>query len=64
MKEAPCKNCEKRGCGNYHDKCEAYKQYKEQQNAVSESKKKALMEEIPPRPYRHSKHSPIKCHKK
>lgn len=23
----PCKNCEKKGCGPYHDQCEAYQKY-------------------------------------
>lgn len=26
----PCKNCEKRGCGAYHDKCKPYQKYKEE----------------------------------
>ena len=24
---APCKNCEKKGCGSYHDKCKAYQNF-------------------------------------
>ena len=27
MFRAPCKSCEKCGCGAYHDKCEAYQEY-------------------------------------
>ena len=23
----PCKDCEKKGCGVYHDKCEEYQKY-------------------------------------
>lgn len=25
--ECPCKDCEKKGCGVYHDKCEKYLEY-------------------------------------
>jgi coenzyme F420-reducing hydrogenase beta subunit len=25
----PCKDCEKQGCGTYHDQCPEYKNYKE-----------------------------------
>lgn len=28
--EAPCKNCEKKGCGRYHAKCEVYQHFKEE----------------------------------
>lgn len=24
----PCKNCEKRGCGVYHDRCESYQNFR------------------------------------
>lgn len=27
MIESPCKNCEKRGCGAFHDKCEPYQKF-------------------------------------
>jgi hypothetical protein len=25
----PCKDCERKGCGAYHDECEQYKSFKE-----------------------------------
>lgn len=25
----PCKNCERKGCGAYHDECEEFQAYKE-----------------------------------
>lgn len=25
---SPCKTCENRGCGSYHDECEKYKEYR------------------------------------
>lgn len=28
MKVSPCKDCEKKGCGTYHDVCDKYQQYK------------------------------------
>lgn len=28
MKMAPCKDCPKKGCGSYHDKCSDYLEYK------------------------------------
>ena len=31
--DAPCKDCERKGCGAYHDKCEKFKQYKEEVKA-------------------------------
>ena len=32
---APCKNCENKGCGIYHDKCEKYQQYKKEYKAMN-----------------------------
>lgn len=28
--QPPCLNCERRGCGSYHDICPEYKQYKDE----------------------------------
>lgn len=36
MMNAPCKGCERAGCGSYHDQCEAFQNYKQ---AVSTYKK-------------------------
>lgn len=30
---APCVDCEMKGCGAYHDQCEKFKQYKEEVKA-------------------------------
>ena len=27
MKKAPCVDCERKGCGSYHDQCEKYREY-------------------------------------
>lgn len=27
---APCKNCERKGCGAYHDRCPIYLEWKEE----------------------------------
>ena len=34
MRNAPCLNCERRGCGIYHDECEKYKAFVEEQNIL------------------------------
>lgn len=31
MIECPCRECERRGCGAYHDKCDKYQRYNEAQ---------------------------------
>lgn len=28
--KTPCRNCEKQGCGTYHDKCEKYIKFKQE----------------------------------
>lgn len=33
-KVPPCIGCEKTGCGPYHDKCPAYREYKEAMKQV------------------------------
>lgn len=38
MKSAPCKDCEKRELG-CHSKCEKYKEYRKQHDALSELKR-------------------------
>lgn len=30
---SPCGTCEKKGCGAYHDKCEAYKAWRAEREA-------------------------------
>lgn len=30
MRRSPCLNCEKCGCGAYHDKCELYQEFKKE----------------------------------
>ena len=37
---APCMECERKGCGSYHDKCERYREYKEGKYKVFEKKRK------------------------
>ena len=41
---SPCKDCENKGCGSYHDKCEKYAGYKEQldRDREEEDKHKSL----------------------
>lgn len=44
MTKAPCVNCERKGCGAYHDQCELYLQFRAEQQAISEKKIKAKEE--------------------
>lgn len=32
--KAPCKTCPRRGCGAFHDECEAYKDYTAKQSEL------------------------------
>jgi hypothetical protein len=36
--ECPCRYCEKKGCGAYHDICEKYKEYREFRESISRQK--------------------------
>ena len=40
----PCMNCEKAGCGVYHDQCEPYQQYRKYHNDISKARAKARKE--------------------
>ena len=62
----PCMTCENKGCGAYHDQCEAYQKYHAKKVEDYRRKKKEAMMGFP---YRKSngetpKNSPVKCHKK
>lgn len=37
---APCKHCERKGCGADHDECEAYREYREKRERVYNRKSK------------------------
>lgn len=39
MIKVPCKDCEKKGCGVYHEKCPEYLRYKEELQKAKEMKK-------------------------
>lgn len=34
MIDAPCKDCERKGCGAYHDECPGYQEYKAQMDEI------------------------------
>ena len=42
MKQAPCKDCENRGCGLHHDECEKYSEYRKEREMVYENRKREL----------------------
>lgn len=35
----PCKDCEKKGCGKYHDLCLPYNKYKRWKSAVNQAER-------------------------
>ena len=43
MKGAPCKNCDRKGCGAYHDQCEKFLEYKREKEKLREWKRKEGM---------------------
>lgn len=36
----PCKDCPNKGCGSYHDKCQAYQDFVAERDKISENKVK------------------------
>ncbi len=44
MKRSPCADCENKGCGAYHDKCEAYQEYAAERHFVSKKKEENIDE--------------------
>ena len=46
MLEAPCKNCSKKGCGVYHDKCPEYQEYKKESKKLNEEKQERVKYEV------------------
>lgn len=46
MRPAPCKDCERKGCGSFHDECPLYLQWKkekaenDQKDLVKDRKKR------------------------
>lgn len=37
--KCPCINCENKGCGSYHDKCEPFQEYKKEIARTNQNKK-------------------------
>jgi hypothetical protein len=46
MLEAPCKDCPKKGCGVYHDKCPEYQEYKKESIRIKEEQQERTRFEI------------------
>lgn len=42
--DTPCKNCERKGCGAYHDHCDKYQEYRQQKDAIIKEKIKCVKE--------------------
>lgn len=41
MVVAPCKDCERKGCGEYHSQCEKYHEFQREIQRVSRMRKEA-----------------------
>ena len=37
IKDTPCKDCDRKGCGSYHDECEQFQEWKEGQRKRSDT---------------------------
>ena len=44
MKNAPCVNCSKKGCGSYHEQCELYLAFKQERQVAQRNKLKKAQE--------------------
>lgn len=63
---APCRDCEKSGCGIYHSECPAYLAYKREWDAAMEKRRKmnAFCRARREKKYRHIDSSILKTHKR
>lgn len=43
--QGPCVDCEKRGCGSYHDQCEIYQEFKKKLAEIAEKKRQLAANE-------------------
>ena len=52
MRRAPCIECEKKGCGAYHDKCKLYQEFKKelekeyQQSKAAKDQKNVIYDQV------------------
>jgi len=42
---APCRDCPKKGCGSYHDKCPEYIEYRKERDKIYEERKRVSINE-------------------
>ena len=42
MLKNPCKYCENKGCGVYHDECEAYQKFRDYRSKISDERAKSV----------------------
>lgn len=45
--KGPCKDCENKGCGSYHDRCEKYQEYKQKIEKAREKRELEYISRIP-----------------
>ena len=66
----PCRNCEYKGCGSYHDRCSVYLKFKEERKNMGERKHendgidRIIRENIGRMKRTKNGHKVIKSHKK
>lgn len=60
----PCKDCEKKGCGSYHDQCEKFKEYKEFMQNRKVEKQAYLRDYLAPSTFKSRTNGMFRTHKK
>lgn len=66
--ENPCKDCQRKGCGSYHDICPEHIAWKkedaEKKKAIKEAKRYQGRDYIKQSSFKHRTHGAFKCAKK
>ena len=66
VEQSPCINCEKKGCGSYHDKCPDYLKYKSEseQNKQLRKRGNVCREWVKDTTFKHRTNGQFRSHKK
>lgn len=62
--KTPCTNCERSGCGSYHDECEKFKEYKLQREEIRKERINSYDNYTYKKRFEHPTNSPLKTHRK
>lgn len=60
----PCKDCERQGCGGYHDHCELYQKYRAYRDSLGKEHEKRVKAHITGKKYRMPENSILKTHRR